>query len=118
LALAVDKPVAVVAVRLNDVFPDGRVSRVTFGVLNLTHRDSHEHPAPMPVGKRLSVRVPLNDIAYSGKAGPRIRVAISTPNWPMSWQAPSPVTLRLTTGASLLELPLRARRAIDRKVRF
>ena len=111
LALAVDKPVAVVAVRLNDVFPDGRVSRVTFGVLNLTHRDSHEHPAPMPVGKRLTVRVPLNDIAYSWKAGHRIRVAISTAYWPMVWPAPEPVTLRLTTGASVLELPLRARRA-------
>ena len=70
LTLAVDKPVAFVAVRLNDVFPDGRVSRVTFGVLNLTHRDSHETPTPMPVGKRLTVRVPLNDIAYSFKAGP------------------------------------------------
>ena len=102
----------------NDVFPDGRVSRVTFGVLNLTHRDSHEHPAPMPVGKRLTVRVPLNDIAYSWKAGHRIRVAISTAYWPMVWPAPEPVTLRLTTGASVLELPLRARRAIDRKVRF
>jgi hypothetical protein len=118
LALAVDKPVAVVAVRLNDVFPDGRVARVTFGVLNLTHRDSHEHPAPMPVGKRLTVRVSLNDIAYSWKTGHRVRVAISTAYWPMVWPAPEPVTLRLTTGASVLELPIRPRRAIDRKVRF
>jgi putative CocE/NonD family hydrolase len=118
LALAVDKPVAVVAVRLNDVFPDGRVSRVTFGVLNLTHRTSHEHPAPMPVGKRVTVRVPLNDIAYSWKPGHRIRVAVSTAYWPMVWPAPEPVTLRLTTGASVLELPVRARRVLDRKVRF
>ena len=118
LALAVDKPVAIVAVRLNDVFPDGRVSRVTFGVLNLTHRDSHEHPTPMPVGRRVTVRVPLNDIAYSWKAGHRIRVAISTAYWPMVWPAPEPVTLRLTTGASVLELPVRARQAHDRKVRF
>ncbi len=118
LALTVDKPVAFVAVRLNDVFPDGHVSRVTFGVLNLTHRDSHEFPAPVPVGKRLRVRVPLNDIAYSFKTGHRVRVAISTTYWPMVWPAPEPVTLRLATGASVLELPVRARRPIDAKVRF
>jgi len=118
LALAVDRPVAYVAVRLNDVFPDGRVSRVSFGVLNLTHRASHEFPTPVPVGKRLRVRVPLNDIAYSWRAGHRIRVALSTAYWPMVWPAPEPVTLRLTTGVSTLELPARARRPLDRKVRF
>jgi hypothetical protein len=36
----------------------------------------------------------------------------------MVWPAPEPVTVRLTTGASVLELPVRARRALDRKVRF
>jgi hypothetical protein len=118
LALAVDRPVAYVAVRLNDVFPDGRVSRVTFGVLNLTHRRSHERPEPMPVGKRVTVRVPFNDIAYSFKAGHRVRVAISTTYWPMVWPAPEPVTLRLTTGASVLELPIRVRRSLDAKIAF
>lgn len=118
LTLAVNRPVAFVAVRLNDVFPDGRVSRVSFGVLNLTHRASHEHPTPVPVGKRLRVRVPLNDIAYSWKPGHRVRVALSTTYWPMVWPAPEPVVLRLTTGVSALELPVRTRRPIDAKVRF
>jgi uncharacterized protein len=36
----------------------------------------------------------------------------------MVWPAPEPVTLRLTTGTSALELPVRARRPIDAKVRF
>src|SRR5262245_34882156 len=118
LALAVDKPVAFVAVRLNDVLPDGRVSRVSFGVLNLTHRASHEAPTPAPVRRRLRVRIPLNDIAYSFKPGHRVRVALSTTYWPMVWPAPEPVTLQLTTGASALELPVRARRPTDGKVRF
>jgi hypothetical protein len=118
LVLAVDRPVALVAVRLNDVFPDGRVSRVTFGVLNLTHRGSHEFPAPMPVGKRVTVRIALNDIAYSFRAGHRLRLVISTAYWPMVWPAPDPVTLRLTAGPSVLELPVRARRPIDASVRF
>jgi hypothetical protein len=36
----------------------------------------------------------------------------------MVWPAPEPVTLRLSTGASTLELPVRARRPIDAKIRF
>jgi hypothetical protein len=72
----------------------------------------------MPVGKRVTVRVPLNDIAYSFKAGHRLRTAISTTYWPMVWPAPEPVTLRLTTGLSALELPVRARRPMDAKVGF
>jgi hypothetical protein len=36
----------------------------------------------------------------------------------MVWPAPEPVTLRLTTGASVLDLPVRRRRPLDRKVTF
>src|SRR5881392_1103740 len=44
LELAVDRPQAALAVRLNEIRPDGSSVRVTYGVLNLTHRTSHEHP--------------------------------------------------------------------------
>ena len=39
------------AVRLNDVAPDGASPRVTYGLLNLTHRDSHEDPAAAGAGR-------------------------------------------------------------------
>ena len=51
LELAVDRPSAFVAVRLCDVAPDGASTRVTFGVLNLTHRDGHDDPRPMVAGR-------------------------------------------------------------------
>ena len=41
LEFAVDQPVAMVAVRLSDVAPDGRATRISYGLLNLTHRDGH-----------------------------------------------------------------------------
>ena len=53
LELTADKPLALVAVRLCDVAPDGSSLLLTRGVLNLTHRDSHEHPEPVPVGERI-----------------------------------------------------------------
>jgi putative CocE/NonD family hydrolase len=47
LEVSADKPNALVAVRLNDVAPDGSSLRVSYGLLNLTHRDSHETPTPL-----------------------------------------------------------------------
>lgn len=118
LDLAVDRPLAFVAVRLNDVYPDGSVARATYGVLNLTHRDGHEHPTPLVPGKRYAIRVRLNDIAYAFKVGHRIRVAVSTTFWPMIWPSPEPVTLSLFTGASRLVLPVRPAARADARIAF
>lgn len=107
LELAVDRPLAFVAVRLNDVAQDGSSSRVTYGLLNLTHRSSHEQPEPMKPGTRYRVRVQLNDIAHAFSAGHRVRVAISTSYWPVAWPSPEPVTLTVCTGVSFLEFPVR-----------
>ncbi|HUT50830.1 MAG TPA: CocE/NonD family hydrolase [Alphaproteobacteria bacterium] len=108
-----DRPVAQVIVRLNDLFPDGSSARVSYGVLNLTHRESHEHPSPLQPGKRSEAVVRLNDIAHRFAAGNRLRVAISTAYWPIVWPAPEPATLGIHTGSSSLVLPVRAPRADD-----
>ncbi len=107
LELEADRPQAMVAVRLNDVAPDGAVSRVSYGLLNLTHRDSHEFPTPLVPGRRYRVRVQLNDIGQRFRAGHRIRIAISTSYWPIAWPSPEPVTLTLHAGAGILDLPAR-----------
>ena len=107
LELATDHPVAFVAVRLNEVGLDGSSSRVTYGLLNLTHRSSHEQPESLKPGTRYRVRVPLNDIAHAFSARHVLRVAISTSYWPVAWPSPEPVTLTVFTGVSFLELPVR-----------
>ena len=56
-----DQPEALVAVRLNDLRPDGSDLRVTYGVLNLTHRDGHETPAPLRPGKSSRARADERD---------------------------------------------------------
>jgi hypothetical protein len=86
---------------------------VTYGVLNLTHRDSHETPAPLEPGKRYRVRVQLNDIAHAFPAGHRLRVAVSSAYWPLVWPAPEQATLTLHTGASTLDLPVRTAKPGD-----
>jgi hypothetical protein len=107
LSLAVDRPQAFVAARLCDVAPDGRSTRVTYGLLNLTHAGGHAEPAPLEPGRRYSVRIRLNDVAHAFGPGHRLRLALSTAYWPIAWPSPAAVTLRVFCGASRLVVPVR-----------
>ena len=111
LDIAADKPVANLAVRLCDVQPDAASLRVSYGILNLTHRDGHETPAPLVPGQRYRVRIQLNDAGSVFPAGHRIRVALSTNYWPMIWPAPENATVTVFGGS--LELPVRVPAAAD-----
>jgi len=113
LDLASDQPVAMIAVRLSDVDPDDKATRVTYGLLNLTHLDSDEQPVPLDPGRRYSVRVVLNDIAQKFGKGHRLRIAISTSYWPLAWPPPKPVRLSIMTGSSTVTLPVRPPRGED-----
>ncbi|MDX8496681.1 CocE/NonD family hydrolase [Mesorhizobium sp. VK22B] len=117
LDLAVDKPVALLAIRLNEVEPDGLSKRITYNALNLTHRDSHEFPEPLEPGKRYRIRLALQDCAHIFKSGNRIRVAVSTSYWPTYWPSPEPVTLTVYAGRSEIELPVRSPRPEDGELR-
>jgi putative CocE/NonD family hydrolase len=82
-------PVATAVVRLADVAPDGTSAQVTAGILNLTHRDSHETPAPLEPGVVTEVRVPLRATAHRFLEGHRIRVSVATSAWPVVWPSPA-----------------------------
>ena len=107
LELEVDRPAAFVAVRLNDCPPEGPITRVSFGLLNLTHRNGHDRVEPLEPGRLYRVRVQLNDIAHAFPPGHSLRVAVSTAYWPMVWPSPEPVSLKLHTAHCRLELPVR-----------
>lgn len=111
LDLACDKPVANLVVRLCDVHPSGKSLRVSFGVLNLTHRDSHAAPSPLASGERYRVRLQLNDCGATFPARHRMRIALSTAYWPMVWPAPHDATVTILGGT--LDLPARPARPED-----
>ena len=113
LRVAVDRPLAVLAARLCDVAPDGASTRVSFGVLNLTHRVSHEHPQALVPGEVCDITIPMKHVAQRFAAGHRLRLGLSTSYFPMVWTAPEPVTMTLCTEGSYLDLPLRAPSALD-----
>ncbi|ANT63153.1 peptidase S15 (plasmid) [Salipiger sp. CCB-MM3] len=108
LHLASDKPVAQVVVRLGDVAPDGKVTRVSYQVLNLTHRNGHETPEALVPGQFETVKVKLSTCGHRFAAGHKLRISVGTAYWPIIWPAPEAATLTIDTARSLLHLPQRA----------
>ncbi|TPK99691.1 CocE/NonD family hydrolase [Mesorhizobium sp. B2-4-12] len=111
VTLASDRPQANIAIRLCDVHPDGASELISYGVLNLTHRNSHEFPEALAPGETASARVVLDQCAYRVPAGHRLRIAVSNAYWPAIWPSPEPV--QLTLSAAALSLPLRPLAAGD-----
>ena len=106
LRISTDKPQAQIAVRLNHVHPDGASTRITYGVLNLTHRDGHAKPAALFPGEIYDIELNLDHIAYRVPKGHRLRVAISSAYWPLIW--PSPETAELHLSGGKITIPTRA----------
>jgi len=116
LEVSVNRPVAMIAVRLSDVAPDDRATRVSYGLLNLTHRNSSESPEPLEPGRRYRISLDMNHIAQAFPAGHRIRLSLSTSYWPLAWPSPEPVTLSLYPANSRLILPVRSPQACDEQL--
>ena len=117
LKLACDSPGGLIAARIEDLFPDGASARVSYTLLNLTHRRSHETPEPLVPGEAFEVTLRLKDTAYAFLPGHRIRLALSTAYWPIAWPPPWRFTLTLQTRGSRLLLPVRPPRPEDAHLR-
>ncbi|GAB3344825.1 CocE/NonD family hydrolase [Modestobacter lapidis] len=111
--ISASRPDAMVAVRLSDVAPDGRATRVTYGLLNLTHRDGHADPRPLEPGRRYRVQVRMNGVAHAFAPGHRLRLSVSSSYWPLAWPSPESARLEVHTASSRLILPTRPLRESD-----
>ena len=106
--ITVDKPVANIILRLNDVHSDGAVSRVSWGVLNLTHREGNEFPQPMVPGQTETVEIKLDECGYRFLPGHKIRISLSTNYWPMLLPPAEIATATIELGPNTaLSLPVR-----------
>ena len=114
LQIRSDQPQGQMAVRLNHIHPDGAATRITYGVLNLCHRDGAATPAPMPTDEIVTVTLRLDHIAYRVPKGHKIRLSISNAYWPLIW--PSPEKAKLTLTAGQLDLPLHSTDTADARV--
>ncbi len=102
-----DHSCGLVAVRLCDVDPQGKVSLVCYGVLNLDQRNGREDFSLVEAGRYYDVYVRLNDIAHEIQPGHSLRLSISTNYFPMAWPLGEKCTITVDCKDSSLMLPIR-----------
>jgi len=110
LQLTCDRPCALIAARLSDVFPNGKSSLITRGLLNLTHHSGHstEKIQALKPDETFQAQVKFDSTAYTVAAGHKIRLALSSVHWPYVWPSPHASCLSIQTGSkSKLLLPVR-----------
>ncbi|WP_111494927.1 CocE/NonD family hydrolase [Marinobacter bohaiensis] len=100
-------------VRLNDVGPDGKVAMVTYGVLNLALRNDRATYEPPVPGEPMDVTLKLDMVGYRLPPGHKLRVSVSSANFPLLWPARKRADLRLEAGLQRLSLPVFTGDAID-----
>lgn len=70
------------AVIVYDVAPDGTETRVTEGWHKASHRATHRYPQPVVPGARYDVTVPVWPTHYRLAAGHRLKITVSSDDYP------------------------------------
>jgi predicted acyl esterase len=108
-------PVAHVAVRLNDVFPDGTSALITRGIVNLSHVgcwpvDAHgdvgRAPSPVTPGDWVATVIEFEATTWTLQPGHTLRLAIAGSDWPNCWPPPRPLTLGVERSSVALRIPV------------
>lgn len=106
LTLRADAELANLCARIVDMHPDGTATRVSFGVINLTHRDGNEDPQPLVPGQPVEIRLDLDACGYRFGEGHRIRLSLSTAYWPMILPPPVDPGVTIDIASLGLAMPL------------
>lgn len=72
------------ALKLVDVWPDGRAYNIQDGILRARYREGFDKQVMMAPGEIYRLEISLNDTAYSLKPGHRLRLEVSSSNFPRS----------------------------------
>jgi hypothetical protein len=101
--------VATFVAKLADVAPDGHSALIADGSLNGTRRKSHANPEPLTPGEVYELDIPMNPSGWVLKPGHRLRLAVSSSDFPNLWPTPQRATNRVYRGGpyrSRLVMPL------------
>lgn len=95
-------------VRLMDVGPDGTSLRVSAGWMKVSHRDGHDHLAPTRAGTTYEVPVHVWPVHHRFPKGHRIRLAVSSGDYPeiAADAPPGRVSILAGAGGSAADLPV------------
>ncbi|MBS9721972.1 CocE/NonD family hydrolase [Tianweitania sp. BSSL-BM11] len=106
LILTSDAPLANLVARLVDVHPDGTATRVSYGVLNLAHRDGNADPQALTPGEPVEITLVLDACGYRFAPGHRMRLSLSSAYWPTILPSPFDATLMIDLASLRIDLPL------------
>jgi uncharacterized protein len=107
LRVSADAPVYQWTVRLEDVWPDGKVSLVSGTLINPADRVSRLEQAPLVPGKPTKLSGQIHYTTWRFRPGHRIRLAISNAQFPMAWPTPYKGSTTLFAGAdTFVDLPV------------
>ena len=106
LRVSADAPLAHWAARLEDVFPDGRVSLVAGGLINGAQRNSRLNPEYLDPGISYDLGFDLHFTTWTFRPGHRLRLSVTNSLFPMTWPTPYPMTTTLALGIEQTHIAL------------
>lgn len=113
LRLSSDTACGQLVARLNAVAPDGQVTQITYGALNLNLRDDFATLTPPVPGEPMTVRLHLDHAGVRIPAGYRLRLALSTASFPLLWPSRELTTLTLLPELQSVQLPVFTGEAVE-----
>lgn len=108
-------------VKLSDIAPDGTSALVCSGTLNATRRASLTDPKPLTPNEVYKLSIDLDATAWRFQPGHRIRIAISSADFPNQWPTPyigTNAIYRGRTYPSRLTLPIAPTKDMKNEVAF
>jgi putative CocE/NonD family hydrolase len=107
LVVSADAPLYHWSVRLEDVWPDGKVSLVSGTLINPADRESRLKQVPLTPGKKTELAGEIHFTTWRFRPGHKIRLAISNAQFPMAWPTPYKGSTKLYPGSGTsVELPV------------
>jgi len=107
LNVSADAPLYQWSVRLEDVWPDGRVSLVSGTLINPADRVSRLEQKPLVPGSPAKLTSEIHYTTWRFKPGHKIRLAVGNAQFPMAWPTPYKGSTTLHPGADTwVDLPV------------
>ena len=113
LNLSSDKSCGQITVRLSDIRPDGQISRITYGTINLSNRDALDAGQLVNAMQAYAIEIEMDFIAQTIPKGHRMRISLSDSYFPLLWTAPEKAAITLESSMQSLELPVYIGSAIE-----
>ncbi len=88
LTFSATAPIVNVIAKLFDIAPDGSADLVTWGVLNVTHRESHTEPEPLTPKEKVKLNIELDATSWVFKPSHILKLSIAGSDFPNVWPSP------------------------------